>query len=333
MAVHGYIGTYFSENSRGIYDFTFDPENGSLTAPKLFYEAPNAKWVCTDGSFMVFPIERHGRAGICFLELRDGNVIRASEILEEKQTPCYILQDGGFVYTANYHEGNVMVYHMEKHVPVLLKRIENGVKAGCHQILLHGSYLMVPCLEQNRIRLFDRTDGFTPAGEIPFSPGTGPRHGVFNKSHTKFYAVSEWSNRLFVFQVQGADFTLVQSVPVLAGDGCGVEAAAAAVRLTKDERFIYISVRGVNCLCVLDVSGDRAAVIQRCPCGGIHPRDFVLSEDERFLLVVNRLEGGLVSMERDPHSGKLSGPRHTVPITGGVSVALAGQQEHPADSE
>ena len=39
------------------------------------------------------------------------------EFLEEKQTPCYILQDGSSVYTANYHEGNVMVYHLEKGVP------------------------------------------------------------------------------------------------------------------------------------------------------------------------------------------------------------------------
>lgn len=322
MAEHGYIGTYYSENSRGIYHFTFDPESGSLTAPELFYEAPNAKWVCTDGEAMIFPVERHGRAGACFLKLKDKKVVGSTEILEERQTPCYILHDGEYVYTANYHEGNVMVYHMMENAPVLVKRIENGAKAGCHQVLRHETYLLVPCLEQNRIRLLDTAKDYAQAGEIAFSSGTGPRHGIFNQSHTIFYVVSEWSCRVFVFQVQGTDFTLVRSIPLLTEDNMG-NAAAAAVRLSKDERFLYISVRGANCLCVLDVSGDQAAVIQRCSCGGEHPRDFVLSSDEKFLLVVNRYEGGIVCMDRDPRSGKLGSPRHSVPMSEGVAVVLA----------
>lgn len=324
----GYIGTYYSEESKGIYHFTFDSENGSLTEPELYYEAHNAKWVCLNGSSMAFPIEKQGKAGTCFLELKEGQVSHAAEILEEKQTPCYILWQDDYVYTANYHEGNVMVYHLEKGVPSLVKRIENGEKAGCHQILLHESYLFVPCLEQNRIRLFDTEHDYTPAGEITFPAGSGPRHGIFNRRHTMFYVVSEWSSELFVFRVHGSEFTLMQTVSVLPErerENNG-NAAAAAIRMTKDERFLYVSVRGIDTLAVFDISGSGAAVIQHVSCGGVHPRDFILSRDERFLLVANRFEGGIVSMERDAESGLLKIPLHSVPMPEGVSLTLGGNE-------
>lgn len=325
----GYVGTYYSEKSKGIYHFTFDSENGTLTEPELFYEAHNAKWVCLNGSSMAFPIEKQGKAGICFLELKEGKIGHAAEILEEKQTPCYILWEDDYVYTANYHEGNVMVYHLKKGMPSLIKRIENGDKAGCHQILLHESHLMVPCLEQNRIRLFDIQHDYIPAGEIIFPDGTGPRHGIFNRRHTMFYVVSEWSNELFVFSVHGSGFTLVQTLSVLPVQehNKNRDAAAAAIRMSTDERFLYVSVRGIDTLTVFDISGSKAAIIQHISCGGVHPRDFILSGNETYLLVANSSEGGIVSMERDAGNGLLKNPLHSVPMPEGVSLTLAAMKE------
>lgn len=332
-----YIGTYYSEESKGIYHASFDSASGRMTKPELFYEARNAKWVSLNGYSMVFPTEKQGCAGACFLEVRNGKVNVKGEILEEKQTPCYILQKDDYVYTANYHEGNVMVYHLEEGIPSLAKRIENGNGAGCHQILLHEDWLMVPCLTQNRIRLFDTRKGFSPAGVITFPDGTGPRHGVFNRNHTRLYVVSEWSNQLFIFQVHGREFTLIQSLSVLPDDGIeksGVP-AAAAIRLTKDERFLYISVRGADILTVFELESEKnaektlekAAAIQYISCSGAHPRDFILDENERFILAVNRFKGGIVSLERDTDSGLLSGIRHRVSMAEGVSLTLAGRKQ------
>lgn len=319
--VDGYIGTYASENSKGVYHFFFDPDTGRMTEPELFYEARNAKWVSLNGHTMVIPAEKQGRAGACFLELGEDGVARAAEILEEEQTPCYILQDGDDVYTANYHEGTVMAYRLEGGIPSLIKRIENGAGAGCHQILVHGNLLMVPCLTQNRIRLFDTLQGFAPAGEIGFPEGSGPRHGVFNRDHTRLYVVSEWSNELFVFHVKDREFHLVQSLSVLP-DGEAKGASAAAIRLTKDEKFLYISVRGTNILTVLAVREEAVSVIQHIASGGDHPRDFVLSGDERFLLAANRMEGGIVCMQRDGATGLLKATGQQILMPEAVSLVL-----------
>jgi len=340
-----YIGTYNSENSKGVYHFTVSPDTGIMSQPELFYEAPNAKWISLQRDSMAFPIEKQGKAGTCFLTLKEKEIDHVEEILEEKQTPCYILQDGSTVYTANYHEGNVMVYHLEKGVPTLIKRIENGDRAGCHQIILHEPYILVPCLEQNKIRLFDKENGYIPAGEILFPKGSGPRHGVLNRAHTKLYVVSELSNELFIFNVNKNHFKLEQTLSVLpeashlaSADGVSkkeresvkkAEPAAAAIRLTSDEKFLYISIRGLDILTVINVQGEKAAVIQHSSCGGVHPRDFILSPDENFLLAANRFAGGIVSIGRDRTSGLLKRLLDSVPMPEGVSLTFrSNTQQH-----
>ena len=135
--------------------------------------------------------------------------------------------------------------------------------------------------------------------------------------------VSEWSNQLFVFQVQGGAFTLRQTASVLPEGWTGKsEAAAAAIRLSKDERFLYISVRGADILSVFDVSGEEAVTIQHASCKGVHPRDFILSGNEKFLLVANRFQGGIASIERDKKTGLLKDLRHWAAMPECVSLTL-----------
>lgn len=319
--IDGYIGTYYSEESKGVYHFMFDEESGNMTEPELFYEAPGAKWVSLYGNRLMFPVVRGDKAGTCFLLLEEGKIKSSCEILEETHTPCYIQQNRDFVYTANYHDGTVMVYRMEKDVPTIIKRIENGVEAGCHQILLHETYLLVPCLVQHRIRVFDMAHDFCPAGEILFPEGTGPRHGIFNKAHSKLYVVSEWSNELFIYRVSGRSFELVQSCSLL--QELQKKTAAAAVRLSEDERFLYVSLRGAELLAVIDVGNETPSIVQYAPCGGEHPRDFVLSRGSRYLLTANRMRGGIVCMERDSETGFLKEIKSRINMPQGVSIALA----------
>lgn len=333
----GYIGTYSSAESKGVYHFTFNSENGEMTKPELFCEAANAKWVSLSGDMIAFPTEKDGRAGTRFVRITGRDVKPVGEVLGEKDTPCFILQDGEWIYTANYHDGTVMVYHTRADGVSAVKRIENGAEAGCHQILLHGKYLMVPCLTWHVIRLFDRTDGFRSAGAIRFPEGSGPRHGVFNKAHTRLYVVSEWSNELFVFRVREDQFILRRHISILPQEsrigGEGQEAASAAVRLTKDERFLYVSVRGLDMIAVFDVSEDVVKVVEHVSCGGEHPRDFILTEDERYLVVANRFAGGIVCMERDERSGRITGIRSRIPMPQGVSLTIKESTDQGGNKE
>ena len=107
---NGFIGTYASENSRGVYRFTLDTDSGALGQPELFYEAGDAKWVSLYKNIMAVPVAKDKAAGTCLLDISEGKAKVLGEVLGETHTPCYILQDETYVYTANYHEGLVMIY-------------------------------------------------------------------------------------------------------------------------------------------------------------------------------------------------------------------------------
>ena len=77
------------------------------------------------------------------------------------------------------------------------------------------------------------------------------------------------------------------------------------------------------------IKGEKAAVIQHSSCGGVHPRDFILSPDENFLLAANRFAGGIVSIGRDRTSGLLKGLLDSVPMPEGVSLTFRNNtQQH-----
>ena len=168
------------------------------------------------------------------------------------------------------------------------------------------------------ILCFDRTRNFEKTGELLFPENSGPRHGIFNRAHSKFWVVSEWSNEVYYFAVKEDKFQLKETFPLLQRE----EGAAAAVRLSGDERFLYISLRGADQIAVLAVEGEHLKLVERVSSQGEHPRDFILSSDGQFVLTVNRSRGGLVSMKRDLNSGKIVKITGQTDIPQGVSVIL-----------
>lgn len=99
------------------------------------------------------------------------------------------------------------------------------------------------------------------------------------------------------------------------------------MRLSNDERFLYVSVRGENVIAVLEARGTRTRVIQRAPCGGDHPRDILLSPDGRFLLAANRNAGGLVCFTVDRETGLIGKECARVDACEGVAVVLDAPNE------
>ena len=194
----GYIGTYASPQSLGIYRFSMDLDNGNLSRPELYYDALDCKYLSLYGTLLAAPRKRDGQAGICLLDTAGGSVSLAGEAFHETAPACYVIQDDSYIYTANYHEGCVLVYKKSPGGLTLAKRIDIAPKAGCHQILFHSHYMLVPCLLLDTVKIYDCSRDFAPAGELRFEAGTGPRHAVFDKDHHRLFLASELSNQLFV---------------------------------------------------------------------------------------------------------------------------------------
>ena len=214
----GFLGTYASPESLGIYRFTIDLRNGAMSYPELYYEAPDCKYLSLRDSMLASPLKREGRSGICLLDTahnkEEALAQPAAECFGESSPACYAAQDDRYLYTANYHEGTILIYEItyeegspgRKKRPTLphlelAKRIPIAPKAGCHQILFHSHYMMVPCLLLDKMMVFDCQKDFTLVSELAFDKGTGPRHGIFDRDHKQFFLVSELSNQVFVYSL------------------------------------------------------------------------------------------------------------------------------------
>lgn len=324
----GYIGTYASPESLGIYRFTMDLDNGNLSKPELYYGALDCKYLSLHGTLLAAPRKRDGQAGICLLDTAGGGASLAGEAFYETAPACYVTQDDACIYTANYHEGCILVYRKSPDSLTLAKRIDIAPKAGCHQILFHNHYMLVPCLLLDTVKIYDCSRDFAPAGELRFEEGTGPRHGIFDKDHKRLFLVSELSNQLFVYSLatdtpSGPAITLEHVYPLLPGDAKYKEPpASAAIRLSPDGRFLYVSTRFADIISVFYIDGCQLKLVQQTGSGGVHPRDFTLTPDGQYLLAVNRTEGGLVSFRINPETGCLDGPCSQVPAPEAVAVIL-----------
>lgn len=319
--MHGYIGTYTTGRSQGIYRFTFDPDTGALSEPILFAAVRNPKCIARKGSILASAIELEGRAGVALWDARHPGTPPFSMCCPEKQTPCHLRFSGSSLLAANYHEGLFTVYRTDSHNLSCATQIACGEKAGCHQSLGRRGFILVPCLEQDQVRIFDRK--FSPRGVILFPAGSGPRHGVFHPKDRTLWMVTERSHELYHFNYADTRYQLLQQVSVLPKDHPEYAASTtAAIRLSPDGRFLYTSTRGADIMSVFALDADGAHLIQQVPCGGKHPRDFILSDDGRYVLVLCRDSDDLFSFPRDAETGKLGEIVSHIHVPEGSSICL-----------
>lgn len=323
----GYIGTYASPDSPGIFRFSIDLDTGKLSDPALYCRVPDCKYLSLFDGLLASPVQRDGRSGISLIDTAATGEPAPAEVFYEQSPACFVTQDPNLVYTANYHEGSVRIYEKTGGTPRLLRHIEITPKAGCHQIILHGRYMLVPCLLLDRVNIYDRDQGFALAGSLEFPPGTGPRHGVID-SRSHLFLVSELSNELFLYDWQDGPLpSLRAQLSVLPTDFTSAKPpASAAIRLSPDERFLYVSTRFADVITVFELGASARdflpRAVQQPGSGGLHPRDIVLTPGGEFLLAANRTDGGLASFRRDSESGRLTGPISRVPAPEAVSIAL-----------
>lgn len=315
----GYLGTYNTPSTKGIYSFSFDESTGKVSNIQSFLKANDAKCVTSFGKYLVITTSQNNKSGIALVD-KDTQAI-LDDILLEDNSPCFVLYDKGLIYTANYHDGVVIIYKVINDKLHLVEKIDIQHKAGCHQVVIYQNYLIVPCLLLDEIRIFDMTKNYTLVKTLTFPTGTGPRHGVFNKDFTHFYLVSELSSEFFDFKITGdLEFTLVHKLNLLPADKLP-GTSSAAIRITKDDNFIYISTRGADLLSVIDLR-TTPELIQQTSCGGIHPRDFLLSDDENYLLVVNKDTDDLISFKLDKQTGKIANLINKEAIPHGIGISL-----------
>ncbi|KAI1763050.1 putative isomerase YbhE [Hypoxylon sp. FL1150] len=210
-----------------------------------------------------------------------------------------------------------------------------------HQALLDptGRYFVIPDLGGDSVLVLDsKDDTYEITSTISLPIGSGPRHGGFiTDGDTHYYVLAtELSSELYLFELKYTDDKLdLTERQRQSTYGAGfppanaTSAAAGEVVVASNNRDVYVSNRlsgnETDSIAHFAFSGAKLDFYDSISSGGILPRMFSLSIDEKLVFVVNQAgDAALAAFTRMEDFGELiPTPVATLPQESLVAPALA----------
>lgn len=358
-----YVGTYTAKtNSKGIYEFAFDPATGKMSAAQVAGETTDPSWVVVhpNGKFL-YSVNETGKASSVSafaIERKSGKLTLLNQLPALGEDPCYLSFDktGKFLFVANYTSGNVVVFPvladgklgehtaLQQDSGTLGPNKERQEAPHAHWIKQILGEVFVADLGLDRILVykFDSAKGtlgpmpepgpnnIRPQGPIAVSPGSGPRHVVIssatNANFMRFmYVLGEVDSSVTVIATtKEGDFEgASQKIPMLPA-GFSSRNDAAEIEVHPNGKFLYASNRGHDSIVVysIDPEWGRLSEVADVPTGGKEPRHFAIDPTGNFLLAENQLSDTIVEFRIDPASGKLTPTGETISVPSPVCITF-----------
>jgi 6-phosphogluconolactonase len=300
------IGTYTKRISQGIYTIELNEEKGMLENPELLHEIQNATYLDKQGKFL-FTVVKNGKSGLRMYE----DLRMVDEITSEDHPPCFVSANPAkeIVFSANYHEGHVDLYSTKRDRLIHLQRIvyATGSHAHCISYLPRFNEVVVCDLGLDRISTYSLIENRLTLKHIfDTQPKQGPRHFVAHPTLPILYVLAELSSEVVVLKRYEDRLELLQTISTLPIGEDQIK-SAAAIRISDDGRYLYVSNRGHDSLTAFKIPENGTLVtIQNVPTYGKNPRDFNLSPDGKYIVVGNLDSDMLTLYKRDIDEGKLT---------------------------
>ena len=340
------VGTYTDEcASMGVYSYFFDQEKGMLVdsgEEGRFEEAPGAVGrvemrnpsyltLSADGKF-VYAVSEVGDSTASAATLSLDSKTGSMQLLGSEQTdgkdPCYISTNGKVVMTANYSSGNVTEFPIGDDGRLLphdfLYKTGLGGPDSTRQNLPHahcalfnaaGTKLYVSEFSADVVARYDVA---TRQGKrIQLPSDFGPRHIVLNGDESKAYVLGELSGAIAVIDTESD--RVVQTVCADTVHARG----SADIHFSPDGRFLYASNRLQNDgIAIFRVGKDGFLTYAGYQNTGIHPRNFNITPNGKFLLAACRDSGCILIFRRDTRTGLLSDTGRTIVLDKPVCIVF-----------
>ena len=275
-------------------------------------DAKNASYVIGEGD-SIYTFSESGPDSKIY-SFRDGS---RNDIMCNGDDPCFVTfsPDGKYILTADYSGGSVSLYpiqdgeaaervqklEFEGSGPVARRQLSPHI----HQVRflprmadIQGSWILAPDLGSDKVRVIryipNRENGpvLSHFGDIPFPPGSGPRHLDFDPVKGMMYCLSELSGELFVFKISadaGGEPVFEQLQTVLA-DECR-SGGSGDIHIHPSGKYLYTSHRLKNDgLAVFEIALEGLGRKKGYVRTQEHPRNFLITPDGRYILVASKNE-------------------------------------------
>lgn len=321
------LGTYTKRESKGIYSIELNKELKKLENLTLEAEVGSPTYLDTssDASLLYAVIKEDADHGgvVSFKQSEDSLYTKVDTVTEEGAPPCYVALDEKrhFLYTANYHKGEVSVYKTDEQGTLTLtdtvahsgKSVhENQKSPHAHYFDLtpDENYLIACDLGTDEVLTYEVNEEgkLSEVDRISVAPGTGPRHIVFNPNGKYAYLFGELSSDVLALSYDQTSGTLsqIQTISSIPEDHTEFN-GGAAIRISPDGKYVYASNRGHDSIVIYSVQENGTLeLVDYVPTEGETPRDFNLDPSGEFVVVGHQDTDNLTLFERDATTGKLS---------------------------
>jgi len=317
------VGSYTDSPEQGISVYRFDENTLDFTLKSVTPIVNSSYLTLSSDNKWVYAVSEQDSARAKVVSFSFDIYTDSLKQVECKPTygasPCYINNDDTRIYIANYGGGSLCYYQKSTNGSIgqLIDVIDfNDPAAGISAAHAHcvyfspdSSQVFVNNLGNDRIHCFDRSKNPSvlnlttgKQASLSLSPGNGPRHSVFSQDGSKMYLINELSGKVDVFDYRNHRLFMVQSVACDSVGGGG----SADIHLSHDGKFLYGSNRlkadGISIFKVND-NGLLAKIGYQKT--GIHPRNFIITPNDHYLLVACRDNNQIEIYSRDSQSGFL----------------------------
>ncbi|WP_229013984.1 lactonase family protein [Paraburkholderia gardini] len=338
------VGTYTAGKSEGIYVYRFDTKTGDMT-PVSSAKTVNPSYLVVSGDrrhvYAVNelpgdngPANQRGDISAFGFDPQSGQLTFLNQVSSEGNDPCYlgISPDGKYLTAANYSiaadpGGSFSVFPLRPDgqvgAAVLTVHHAGGgpVKGRQDNAHVHstvfspdGHYLFAQDLGADKVYSYRYTPdgsrgllGPTETRYMTLKPGSGPRHLVFGPDGRYAYLTSEMAATVDTLRYHDGKLTLLQSVP-LTKPGFKGAVGAAAIHLSPDGRFVYVSNRGdANEIVIfaVDPGNGHLKLVGHQSSLGASPREFAIDPTGKWLIVGNQSSDTVYVFRRDAQTGLL----------------------------
>ena len=329
-----YIGTYTEGgNSKGIYTYHFNQENGIFELLSSATAAnPSFVTLSPDGKHLYAVSEYNdGRQGAYSFDVSEDKVQLSNPVFlptapkkvlpRAGADPCHIVADSKYVITANYTGGDISVFSLDaegklqkeaQHIAFVGKTPERVAHIHCIIPTPDKKYILATDLGNDRVYRFHYNNKTHKNSEVltaqrvayEVSDGQGPRHLTFSKDGRFAYLINELGGECVVLSYCKGKLKEVQRIMADEGGGRG----SADIHISPDGRFLYTSHRlkkdGIAIFAIDPEKGTLTKIGYQLT--GIHPRNFAITPNGKYLLVACRDDNKIQVFERNEATGELT---------------------------
>lgn len=344
--LHLLVGTYTKGSSKGIYVYRFDTLTGDSEYISVA-EAENPSFLASgsNGNY-IYAVSENGDdpsfANAFSFDRSVGELKLINREPTEGEGACNIVVDnaGKHVLTANYGGGSITVFEVNSDggISPASQIIEFEGRGAdrerqrephlhCVRFSPDNRFIFATDLGTDKIYRFDinnSDDGQFIKEEtlktFKVADGSGPRHFVFHPCGKFMYVINELAGTVVVFACDNGELREVQTVQadMLKARGSG------DIGICPKGNFLYASNRlkgdGIAIFSVDHLTGQLTKVGYQTT--GIHPRNFIITPNGRYMLVANKDSHNIEVYEIEQTSGLLTNINKDIKINMPVCLLL-----------